>query len=175
MSKNTIVAFLIGAVTGSVITYKYMQKKIDEEYVEYIDDVIPNEEDDEPEPVNEIDEKPDISVYTEKLKKYGYLDNEEGDDEEMNSPVVISPEEYGELDDYTLYSYVYYADKVLADENNKAIKNVDEIVGEESLKHFGEYGDDSVYVRNDDRKAYYEILLDESKFVELFGNEMEKE
>lgn len=175
MSKNTIIAFLIGAVTGSVITYKYMQKKAYEENVEYVDDEYLEEEDDEPEPINEIDEKPDLSVYTKKLKEQGYLKDEEGDDEEMDEPVVISPEEYGEIDDYTLYSYVYYADKLLADENNEIIENIDEIVGEESLNHFGEYGEDSVYVRNDKRKAYYEILLDKEKYVDLFPDDVEEE
>ena len=93
----------------------------------------------------------------------------------MEKPYVISPEEYGEIDDYNLYSYTYYADKVLADEYNEPIEDVDSIIGLESLKHFGEYGDDSVYVRNDELKADYEILLDDEKYEVLFPRPMEDE
>ena len=93
----------------------------------------------------------------------------------MEKPYVISPEEYGERDDYDLYSYTYYADKVLADEYNEPIEDVDSIIGLESLKHFGEYGDDSVYVRNDELKADYEILLDDEKYEVLFPRPMEDE
>ena len=93
----------------------------------------------------------------------------------MEKPYVISPEEYGERDGYDLYSYTYYADKVLADEYNEPIEDVDSIIGLESLKHFGEYGDDSVYVRNDELKADYEILLDDEKYEVLFPRPMEDE
>jgi hypothetical protein len=190
MNNKTALAFLVGAATGAVVTWNLLKTKYERLAQEEIDSVkdsfmrnhdnveSEDENDEEPEPINEIDDKPDLAVYTKKLKEQGYLQNdgikdEEGD-EEMSKPVVISPEEYGEEDDYDLYSYVYYADKVLADENNEPIKNVDEIVGEESLNHFGEYGDDSVYVRNDERMAYYEILLDEAKYSELFPREEEE-
>lgn len=159
----------------------------EEEYelIDEINDECEDETNDEkPVLISHIDDKPDISEYTKMLKAQGYLKDEvedAGEDEdedeggeEMNKPVVISPEEYGEIDDYDLYSYVYYADHILADECNEPIENVDEIVGEESLNHFGDYGDDSVYVRNDERKAYYEILLDEAKYSELFPREEEE-
>ena len=38
---------------------------------------------------------------------------------------------------------------------------MDNVVGLESLAHFGEYEDDSVFVRNDRLKCDYEILLDQ--------------
>ena len=63
----------------------------------------------------------------------------------------------------------------MADENNEPIEDVDSIIGLESLKHFGEYGDDSVYVRNDELKADYEILLDDEKYEVLFPRPMEDE
>ena len=62
-------------------------------------------------------------------------------------------------------SLTYYSGNgVLVDDNEEQVDNVEELVGEGSLKHFGEYEDDSVYVRNDERKCDYEILLDESNY-----------
>ena len=192
MDKKVIFSFLIGATVGSIATWKLLKTKyeqIAQEEIDSVKDVYSknyrnNEDDienikdipDEQNPINEIDDKPDLSIYTAKLKEQGYLkDEEEGGTDEMEKPYVISPEEYGEIDDYNLYSYTYYADKVLADENNEPIEDVDSIIGLESLKHFGEYGDDSVYVRNDELKADYEILLDDEKYEVLFPRPMEDE
>lgn len=189
MDKKVIFSFLIGATVGSITTWKLLKTKyeqIAQEEIDSVKDVYSknygnNKEDiedipDEQNPINEIDDKPDLSIYTAKLKEQGYLkDEKEGGTDEMEKPYVISPEEYGERDGYDLYSYTYYADKVLADEYNEPIEDVDSIIGLESLKHFGEYGDDSLYVRNDELKADYEILLDDEKYEVLFPRPMEDE
>lgn len=82
-------------------------------------------------------------------------------------PYVISPEEFGEFEEYEKISLTYYADQVLTDENNEEVDDVEEIVGEESLTHFGEYEDDSVFVRNDRLKCDYEILLDQRNYSDV--------
>lgn len=61
----------------------------------------------------------------------------------------------------------YYADQVLVDENDEMIEDVEEMVGFESLNHFGEYEDDSVFVRNDAKKCDYEILLDQKLYSDV--------
>ena len=74
---------------------------------------------------------------------------------------MISPDEFGEFEDYRTINLSYYADEVLADEDDNIIEDIEGTVGEESLSHFGEYDDDAVHVRNDRIKCDYEILLDE--------------
>ena len=82
---------------------------------------------------------------------------------------MISPDEFGELPEYDKVSLTYYSDKVLTDENMKPMStdDIERTVGSESLKHFGEYEDDSVFVRNDLLKVDYEILLDENRYSDL--------
>lgn len=103
-----------------------------------------DEEDDSDE--DEEDDLEDKPVYAER-------------DTDMDEPYVISPEEFGELD-YEKISLTYYADDVLADEFDGLVENIDSIVGLESLNTFGEYEDDSVFVRNDKLRCDYEILKD---------------
>lgn len=83
-------------------------------------------------------------------------------------PYVIAPEEFDELG-YTAISLTYFADGVLADENGVVVDDVEEIVGD-ALDHFGEYEDDSVYVRNDAKRCDYEILRDEREYPEFRKN-----
>lgn len=82
-------------------------------------------------------------------------------------PYVIAPEEFGEMDDYETVSLTYYSDGVLTDDFDNEIEDVEGMVGEDSLDHFGEYEDDSVFVRNDRYKTDYEILLDLRKYSDV--------
>ena len=82
-------------------------------------------------------------------------------------PYVIPPEQFGDDEEYEQISLTYYADGVLADENDEVIEDVEDAVGIDSLNHFGEYEDDSVFVRNDARKCDYEILLDQRTYSEV--------
>lgn len=82
-------------------------------------------------------------------------------------PYVIPPDRVGENEEYDVISLTYYADKVLTDEDNRRIKDVEGSVGEESLNTFGQYEDDSVFVCNDRLKTYYEILLDLQNYEDV--------
>ena len=57
------------------------------------------------------------------------------------------------------------------DEDDSPIVDIEYLVGEDSLDHFGEYEDDSVFVRNDDLKTDFEILLDEASYYDEEDNE----
>ena len=59
---------------------------------------------------------------------------------------------------------------MLADDNDDVVEDVNNVVGTESLTHFGEYEDDSVFVRNDGLRCDYEILLDQRKFSDVQAN-----
>ena len=79
---------------------------------------------------------------------------------------VIPPDEYGDNDEYALYEWKFYADGVLADEMDEEVSR-DEYEGIQIAEHFGEYEDDTVYLRDDDRECYYAILRDYRTFEEV--------
>ena len=84
-------------------------------------------------------------------------------------PYVIPPDSFGEDMEYEQISLTYYADGTLAGDDDKPM-SADEIqktVGQGSLTRFGEYEDDSVFVRNETLKCEYEILLDHRTYRDM--------
>lgn len=177
-------AFLIGSLfggsAGAYITFalvkeKYAQKA--ESEIESIREFYKSKQDsDETKkqetPVVEPSENEiDCLRYNQILGKYD-VSNAENDISEKQQigeerPYIISPEEFGELEGYNRVSLTYYADQILADDNDELVDDIDGTVGIDSLTHFGEYEDDSVFVRNDALKCDYEILMDYRKFSDV--------
>ena len=170
-----VFAFVAGAAVGSLITWKVTKTKYERIAQEEIDSVkevftvrksdeSSEEKDAEPEP------KTKTQKYVNKLKELEYGDveeiNEEGDEFPVR-PYVISPDEFGERIGYETVSLTYYEDGILTDEADEIIRNVDDVVGEDSLTHFGEYEDDSVFVRNEDLKLDFEILRDVRNYKDV--------
>lgn len=172
-----VVMFALGMAVGSLITWQCVKKKYEQIAQEEIDSVKKVFSYKEPDAKIEVDpvqakvekteEKNDLTEYVARLEKEGYINysginTEEREQEPMEGkPYVISPEEFGEYEEYEKISLSYYADHVLADENDELVEDVENVVGSESLTHFGEYEDDSVFVRNDRLKCDYEILMDQ--------------
>lgn len=130
--------------------------------------------------VAHIPEKPDISEYAKMIRNKGYeptdysksmVSAEEEDmskdDSEYKAPYVISPDEFGMEDEYDQIGLMYYADHILADDNDDLVEDIETTVGIESLSHFGEYDDDCVYVRNERLKVDYEILRSLKTYSEV--------
>ena len=113
-----------------------------------------------------VEEKPNVTI-TDSEPNVTITDSE---------PYVISPVELGDCD-YDVIDLIYYeGDNTLTDEEDEIINDVGELIGWESLEHFGEYEDDSVCVRNDIRKVDYEVLLDVRKYSEvMYLRELEEQ
>lgn len=185
------VTFAVGAAIGSVASWYICKKKYEQIAQEEIDSVkevfskkavdiseVPVEDYVKAKAARKDDKPNDISEYTSKLGNEGYtnysnmeipLPGVETKEEKVDPehPYVISPDEFGELYDYEQISLTYYADAVLADDMDELVEDVDNVVGFGSLQRFGEYEDDSVFVRNDRLKADYEILLDSRKYSDV--------
>lgn len=107
-------------------------------------------------------DKGSITEYTQRLQEAGYKDYSRTIDEKPSG----TPGEFGELEDYTKVSLTYFADGILADECGEIVDDVEEIIGD-GLDHFGEYEEDSVFVRSDAKRCDYEILKDLRDFSDF--------
>ena len=165
-----VFAFAIGAAIGSVVTWKLVKtkyEKIANEEIESVKEVFSRR--------NSTDTKEAIEKI---LEEHHYATEssekeEEGDtssDDDLR-PYVIKPEDFGEHDGYDTVTYTCYKDGVLEDDWGELMEDVDDIIGLDSLNHFGEYEADSVYVRNDRLETDYEILLDEKTYAEVNGTD----
>lgn len=188
MMGNTVkqvVIFAVGAGIGAVISWQVLKTKyarIAQEEIDSVKEVYLKKEskikkilDDADDREEVVDEKA-VNECSKIVTDLGYVSTNTREERKVEitlkdkpKPYVISPDEFDELD-YDTETLTYYADKVLADDFDHPIEDVESLVGEESLTHFGEYEDDSVYVRNDQYKTDYEILLDIRTYKEATGS-----
>ena len=187
--KN-LLYFVTGAAIGSVVTWKLIEKKykdLADEEIESVKETFKNRKQ------IKINDKEKSEKFITKYKdskdkiedivsneKYNIENEEEVDDEcnytidvnegvEVVNPHIITPGEFGEYNEYKIKTLIYYADNVLTDENDNPITllEMEEMIGVDSLDHFGEYEDDSVYVRDENNEIDYEILRSEKMFSEI--------
>lgn len=174
--------FVIGAAMGAGVTWRFIKQKYERIAQEEIDSVkavygksLNKAADDVCKTMSKFrtaveETRRNNPEFDKLLDDYGGKEDKPMMDNPKDSslnPYVISPDEFGEDDEYETISLCYYADGVLTDDNDEPIENVDEIVGVESLTRFGEYEDDSVFVRNKRLKTDYEILLDLRPYSEV--------
>lgn len=185
---NKVFIFAAGAVIGSAVTWKIIKTKYEQianEEIESVKERFRNRENaaedgasDEEKNVDNSLKDRDLSSYESIINENAYRnystpkgsENEIKEEESVDRPYVIPPEEYDE-NDYETESLTYYADGVLTDIYDNIIEDVEGTVGKDSLTHFGEFEDDSVFVRNDERQIDYEILLDSDKYYDKYPEE----
>ena len=179
-----IFVFALGAAAGAAVTYALVKEK----YRQYADDEIEEirelyskkrdelkNSESEPMEYSEKDKEKNLDTTRTIIKENNYVKystNKKGGSESMRKKTeIISPDEYGQEDEYECESLVYYSgDGVLADNFDERIENVDRMVGSGFDKHFGEYEDDTVFVRNHEDKMDYEICRDERAFSEVIDS-----
>lgn len=179
---SKVLIFVAGAAIGSVATWavvKTKYEKIAKEEIESVKETFSKryerEEENEPKIEHEevVEEKvTDLKRYRETIVENGYTDYaniiDDGDDHLKPEPYVIAPEEFNEIESYESYEYTYYdGDNTLTDDNNWPIQDVDNTVGADFMTHFGEYEEDSVFIRNDRLKADIQILRDPRRYDEV--------
>ena len=185
------IGFVTGSIIGSAITYMILRKPMEEEFQRRVDSIkdtyrkesekyaIKNYE-------KGVEEAKNKTTVEEKLKVFStertdYTQFWRGDDsDKKDSPLkkeakisIISPEEFGEMG-YQTINLTYFADGVLVDDRYGVMEE-DELelaVGRDSLSHFGDYEEDSVHVRNEQREIDYEILLDPRTYEEFLETEI---
>ena len=191
--KN-LLCFVAGAVIGSVVTWKLIEKKYKDLADEEIESVIETFKNRKPR-ITKDEVKETVEKVINKWKEpketvedivaaEGYsIENEEEIDEddesnytvnvdndiEVVNPYVITPEQFGEYNEYGTKTLTYYSDNVLTDEIDNPITSEEMVtmIGPDALDHFGEYEDDSVYIRDEMNEMDYELLKSEKTFSEI--------
>ena len=114
------------------------------------------------------------NYYEEAMQELGYStgvdlsekpdNNAEGITQIGSAPYVITEDEFGEFgnDEETL---IFYADGVLATEDDDPIDDIEELIGN-CLNEFGEY-DERLYVRNQEKEIDYIILRSEKLWSDI--------
>lgn len=191
--KN-LLCFVTGAAIGSLVTWKLIEKKYKDLADEEIESVIEtfknrktritkdNVKETVEKVINKYKEPKETVEDIVTAEGYSIEDEEETDedddsnytvdidnDDTVITPYVIEPEQFGEYNEYGTKTLTYYADNVLTDEIDNPITSEEMItmIGPDALDHFGEYEDDSVYIRDEMNEMDYEILKSEKKFSEI--------
>ncbi len=176
---SNLFIFTAGAAIGSVVTWKLVKDKyarLAQEEIEAVREVYMKHDD----TTDEVAEEPaavveSVPEFTEQERvDYANIanmytnNNEKGVPAPVKRPYVISPDEFDE-NGYQTVSLTYYADGVVEDDfyNVLSDEEVEDRIGRDSLNHFGEYEEDSVFVRNDDEEVDYEILKDPRNYSDV--------
>ena len=182
---SKFIVFAAGAAVGSVVTYRLVKAK----YEQILDEIFSKNEEDEDEDECTKDIEIDLdtesersaidemkAAYSDIAKQYGHTEEKQYENEEeqtmdMSKPYVISPDEF-DTEGYDTQSLNYYADGVLTNQYDEPIEYPEAILGDiKPEAHFGEFEDDSIYIRNDAEKTDYEILRDSTKYNDNYQQE----
>lgn len=169
-SLSKVIIFAAGAILGSLATWKALEtkyKKLADEEIASVKEMYTEKFT----PKNFEPEKfePETFKYQEAISDFGYANAKQDSEATVmkRKPCIIAPEEYGEKEGYETESLTYYADGVLTDDQDEPIEDVDNVVGLGFESHFGEYEDDSVFIRNDNLKIDYEILAVQDNYSDI--------
>lgn len=134
---------------------------------------------DPPRPLEEPDEEEEDDI---PLEAYGMAKLEDpvfttGDEHEISDykrPYVIAPEEFGDYPSFSRIDLTMFNDGILCEEM-QMVSNIDMKVGIQNLNHFGEYEEDSVYVRNEALRTDFCIIRDDRNYNDIINGDYPKE
>ena len=190
MLKKAII-FVAGVGVGSLVTWKVLETKYEQLVQKELESVrevygrkreetgvSENTKNDDTETSSNDNAKHDIMSYQRIIEQTNYNACSEREDkaemespkEKLDKPYVITPDQFDYEDDYEKISLTYYADGTLADDMDEMV-DPDECIGRDSLTHFGEYEEDTVYVRNDKLRADYEVQKDVRNYLDVVGED----
>lgn len=193
------IAFLLGASAGAASAWYILKEryaKIAQEEIDSVKETFsklygPDEEKEDGNPIVDISDdtepeeparatnmlKHQTDDLIEKLDYTSYSSadiSETHEDKEVrmeeDHPYIITPEEFGVLDDYEQIDLTFFSDQIVADDELEIVEDLDRVIGFESLNHFGEYSENTIFVRNDRLKCDYEVNTDERTYAEAVNS-----
>lgn len=188
-----ITAFIVGGALGAIVTNKLVKTKYNQIAQEEIDSVKEvfaakqkilennvNNIVDAKQQVARAKEKPPLDECVKIINKEKYTDysrtsikpklddrDNRDDPDTVILPYVISPNEFAEQAGYDTTSLNLFADGVVADDDDRVVEDYKTMIGSDALDHFGEYEDDTVFVRNDMLKMDFEVCKDQRNYSDV--------
>lgn len=179
MSIKQVAIFCSGVIIGGLSTYFITKNKIKQKYADLADEEIISVKNfynakitefdrdvhdtlDKVTPVD--DEMPKVydiiqkeQYFPESTELYSDLET----DNTAGSPYLIEPDDFGDMDGYSVVSMSYYNNGILVEDMTQVQADIEETIGIESLKHFGDpsygYEEGIMYVRNEHFRTDFEI------------------
>jgi len=153
---HDILLFGAGFAAGAYFMHTVMRRAYDEKYRKEVQD---------------------LKAHWE--KREANLDEEiESDPEDIRKPEqaieIIEPDEFGADENYETSFLSFYADGKLVFDGEDEPMDEDDIsraIGDEALKHFGEFMPNTIHVRNHNYHKDYEILQVNQSFCDLHPDE----
>lgn len=191
-----VLLFATGAAVGSLVTWKVMKTRYEAIIQEEVDSFketyalcmgnVTNGTEQECTAGDELDDEYDPEAeemigYTRLASKYSRYSDEvdendgkgEGDKDEeasyINGPYVIEPNDFAS-GSYNCQCITYYADGVLADDWGVKL-DIEDTIGSDALKHFGDYAEDVVHVRNERLEIDYEVACDPRNYADVIAKD----
>lgn len=175
--KNVFI-FLGGAAIGSIVTWKVLDekyKKLADEEIESVVDVF-NKRKEELETKHKNKEEYSTIIENAEYKIENDILQQETTSKENTTKTtknkksknkedqvyIIDIDDFGDIDEYSTKTWVYYSDGVLADEFENVVETPSMFLGEALTSMKDE--DESIYVRNDILKCDYEIIKSEKAY-----------
>lgn len=188
MSIKQVVIFCSGVIIGGFSTYFITKNKIKKKYADLADEEINSVKDFYNTKIAEFngnasdvknsetpveDETPKINDIIQKeryIPETGELRLNLGTDTAIKYPnypttieypYLIEPDDFGDMDGYSVVSMSYYNNGILVEDMTQVPADIEETIGAESLKHFGDpsygYEEGIMYVRNEHFRTDFEI------------------
>lgn len=181
---KTLLAFVVGAASGSFLTWMIAKKhyeKIAQEEIDSVKEVYGRAKNEsvEEEPVEEpyrptVEDKENMN---KRIADLGYNTMPETEKGEAGHPYIITPEDYNSENNwYEKRTLSFWANGVISEENdgindftgmyNNA--EVDNMIGLRNLDSMGEFEAGVLYVRNDILETDFQIVEEDGEYpVEL--------
>lgn len=173
-----LIGGIVGFIAGAVACYFYMKNGEETEVIDFVPEREKAKKDEnKSEPFDEAyytthdatveyAKRTSRSSYSQKYNETVELEKDMLE-AKKDKPYVISPEEFGEIPGYSRFTLKYFKDGFLIDDQNQPIDDVETVVGKDFMNHFGEYEDDTVYIRNDRVESDFEILFVDEEYMDV--------
>lgn len=170
------VSFAIGGISGFLFANHVLKKKYDKIVEEEVESIkasfrkyqIDQESEEEIEAVKQ--------EYEELVDNLGYSTISEDMVEESPEPnenevhhMIISEDQFGKIEDYETITLLLLQDGVMVDDDYDRMSDeeIQWAVGDVDLKAFAKSDAETMYIRNNRIKVYYEIVKDDQTYAEV--------